>query len=84
MIKYIDLIKRLIIPNLDILPCSRLYTIISIFPDATRQQILVSKPAIWELASTGRSLRQSQIIIIIIIIIIILVVGICKEFTVTN
>jgi hypothetical protein len=36
-----------------------------IFPDATPQQILGSKPVFWELNNTGRSLRKSQIILII-------------------
>jgi hypothetical protein len=35
----IIIIKKLITPNHDILPCSRLYTLISIFPDAPRADI---------------------------------------------
>jgi hypothetical protein len=53
-------------PDRVILPRSQLYTLISIFPDATPpQQILGSKPVLWKLDSTGHSLRQSLLIIII-------------------
>jgi hypothetical protein len=54
--------NRLITVNHVSLPSSRLYTLISIFPDATPQQVLGSKPVLWELDKTGRSLRQSLII----------------------
>jgi hypothetical protein len=60
--------KRLITHNHIILPCSRLYTLISVFPDATPLQILSSKHILWELDNTRHGLRQSQIIIIIIMI----------------
>jgi hypothetical protein len=45
--------------------------LISVFSDATPQQILGLGCVPWQLDNTGHSLRQSQIIIIIIIIIII-------------
>jgi hypothetical protein len=63
------LMKRLITPNHITLQCSRLYTLISVYPDATSEQVLGSKPVLWELVNTGHSLRQFLIIIIIIIII---------------
>jgi hypothetical protein len=65
--KPIYLIKRLITSNHVILPCSQLYTPISVFPDATLQKILGPKPILWELNNIGHSLRQSQIIVIVII-----------------
>jgi hypothetical protein len=54
--------KRLITLNHVILPCSRFYTLILIFPDATSQQILGSEPVIWDLNNTGNSLRKPIII----------------------
>jgi hypothetical protein len=54
--------KRLITPNHVILPCSRLCTLILIFPDETSQQKLGSEPVIWDLNNNGNSLRQSIII----------------------
>jgi hypothetical protein len=68
MAKYTCLMQRLVTSDHVTLPSSRLYTLISIFADATPQQILGLKPVIWELDNTGHSLRQSQIITIIIII----------------
>jgi hypothetical protein len=67
MVKFTYLMKRLIITNHVVLPWFRLYKLTLIFPDATFQQILGSEPVIWDLNSTGHSLRQQIIIIIIII-----------------
>ena len=53
--------KRLIIPNHVILPCSQFYTLISIFPDATPQQIHGSKHVLWKLDNTGHSLRSVRL-----------------------
>jgi hypothetical protein len=53
--------KRLIIPNHVILPCSPFYTHISVFPDATLQQIHGSKPVLWKLDNTGHSLRSARL-----------------------
>lgn len=62
MVKSIYLMKRLINPNHVILPRSRLYTLILIFPDTTSHQILGSEPVIWDLNNTGNSLRKPIII----------------------
>jgi hypothetical protein len=47
-------------PNNVILPCSWLCTLISLFPDATSQQIQILglKPILWEFENTRHSLRQ--------------------------
>jgi hypothetical protein len=57
--------KRQITFNHVTSPCSRLYTLIFIFPDANPQQILGSKPVVWKPINTGRSLRKSGTILII-------------------
>jgi len=56
------LMKRLITTNHITLQCSRLYTLISMYPDATTEQVLGSESVPWELVNTGHSLRQSLII----------------------
>jgi hypothetical protein len=43
-----------------ILPCSLLYILISVFSDATPQEIIGSKFIFWQLHNTGHNLRQSQ------------------------
>jgi hypothetical protein len=53
--------KRLTIPNHVILPRSQFCTLISIFPDATPQQIHGSKPVLWKLENTGRTLRNVRL-----------------------
>jgi len=54
-----NLMKRLITPNHVTLQCSRFYTLISTYPDATSEQVLGSKSVLWELVNTGHRPRQS-------------------------
>jgi hypothetical protein len=54
--------EEVITHNHVILPCSRLYTLISIFLDANHQHILGSDPVVWEPDNTGHSLVQSIIV----------------------
>jgi len=56
------LMKRLITNYHITLQCSRLYTLISMYPDSTAEQVLGSKSVLWELVNIGHSMRQSLII----------------------
>ena len=67
MIKSNYMMKRLTTPNRAILPCSRLYTLISLFTDVTSQQILGQVAPNVGAQYTVHSLRVPQIIIILII-----------------
>jgi hypothetical protein len=57
MMKYTCMMKRLAIHNHLSLLGIRLSTLISILSDARPQQVLGSKPLLWELDNSGHSLR---------------------------
>ena len=79
MMKSTCLMKRLVTPNHASLKCSPLYSLISVHPDATPQQVLGLEPVFRELDNSGHSVRQSlmMMILIITVVIVMMIINSC-------